>query len=87
MNCLRFAQVSKVTRSRSWGARPPGVVVYNRNGEPAGVETPGYETPAIKPASTIGLGYRPGTALRYRALHSGIARIGHYTQAGHCTQV
>jgi len=40
------------------------VVVYNRNGEPAGVESPGYETPALKPASTIGLGYRPGTALR-----------------------
>jgi hypothetical protein len=41
------------------------VVVYNRNGEPAGVESPGYATPALKPASTIGLGYRPGTALRY----------------------
>jgi hypothetical protein len=29
------------------------------------VESPGYATPALKPASTIGLGYRPGTALRY----------------------
>lgn len=68
-------QVSKVTRSRSWGARPPGVVVYNRNGEPAGVETPGYETPAVKPASTIGLGYRPGTALSGKShKSSGTAR-------------
>ena len=30
------AKVSKVTRSRSWGARPAGVVVYNRHGEPTG---------------------------------------------------
>ena len=55
--------VSKVTRSRSWGARPAGVVVYNRHGEPTGVETPGYQTPA-KPSSTVGVGYRPNTALR-----------------------
>merc|ERR1719350_2323040 len=53
--------VSKVTRSRSWGAKPAGVVVYNRHGEPAGVEGPGYTSPT--PASTIGLGYRPPTAM------------------------
>merc|ERR1719382_2188944 len=51
--------VSKVTRSRSWGAKPAGVVVYNRHGEPAGLE--GYSTPA--PQSTVGLGYRPPTAM------------------------
>ena len=67
--------MSKVTRSRSWGAKPAGVVVYNRHkqhqiiikiltifnrhGEPAGLE--GYSTPA--PQSTVGLGYRPPTAM------------------------
>lgn len=53
---------SQVTRSRSWGARPAGVVVYNRHGEP--VEAPAA-IPASKPPSTIGVGYRPSTALRY----------------------
>jgi len=52
--------VSKVTRSRSWGAKPAGVVVYNRHGEPTGLEGE-YSSPA--PASTLGLGYRPPTAL------------------------
>ena len=54
--------VSKVTRSRSWGARPAGVVVYNRHGEP--VETNQVPVPPSKPPSTIGVGYRPNTALR-----------------------
>ena len=54
--------MSKVTRSRSWGARPPGVVVYNRNGEPIGLDDQLQAPP--KPASTIGVGYRPNTALR-----------------------
>ena len=54
--------VSKVTRSRSWGARPAGVVVYNRHGEP--VETNQGPVPPSKPPSTIGVGYRPNTALR-----------------------
>jgi len=62
-------QVSKVTRSRSWGARPPGVVVYNRHGEPAGMENQGYQPPT-KPASTIGVGYRPNTALSGKSLRS-----------------
>lgn len=57
---------SKVTRSRSWGARPPGVVVYNRHGEP---ETQGYQPPT-KPPSTIGVGYRPSTALSGKSLKS-----------------
>merc|ERR1712212_227114 len=61
--------VSKVTRSRSWGAKPAGVVVYNRHGEPAGVETPGYQTPA-KPGSTVGVGYRPSTALSGKSAKS-----------------
>ena len=54
--------LSKVTRSRSWGARPGGVVVYNRHGEP--VESPpGGQIPTSKAPSTIGVGYRPNTAL------------------------
>jgi len=68
--------VSKVTRSRSWGARPAGVVVYNRHGEPTGVETPGYQTPA-KPSSTVGVGYRPNTALSGKSVKSsGTAMTG-----------
>ncbi len=55
--------MSKVVRSRSWGARPPGVVVYNRHGEPIGLD--GQMQAPSKPASTIGVGYRPNTALRY----------------------
>ena len=55
--------VSKVTRSRSWGARPAGVVVYNRHGEPVETNTQGPQPPS-KPPSTIGVGYRPNTALR-----------------------
>jgi len=61
--------VSKVTRSRSWGAKPAGVVVYNRHGEPAGVEAPGYQAPA-QAASSVGVGYRPGTALSGRSIKS-----------------
>jgi len=68
--------VSKVTRSRSWGAKPAGVVVYNRHGEPTGMETPGYTSPA--PASTVGLGYRPSTALSAKSgrSHTGTAMTG-----------
>jgi len=62
--------VSKVTRSRSWGAKPAGVVVYNRHGEPQGLETPGYQTPAQQPNSTVGVGYRPNTALSGRSVKS-----------------
>lgn len=69
-------QVSKVTRSRSWGARPAGVVVYNRHGEPTGLENQGYQTPN-NPASTIGIGYRPNTALSGKSLKStGTHRTG-----------
>jgi len=53
--------LSKVTRSRSWGARPGGVVVYNRHGEP--VESPAGQLPPPKAPSTVGVGYRPNTAL------------------------
>jgi hypothetical protein len=59
--------MSKVTRSRSWGARPPGVVVYNRHGEPIGLDDQMQAPP--KPASTIGVGYRPNTALRYKHIY------------------
>lgn len=52
----------QVTRSKSWGARPAGVVVYNRHGEP--VDTGAAQMPPSKPPSTIGVGYRPNTALR-----------------------
>jgi len=69
-------QLSKVTRSRSWGARPPGVVVYNRHGEPTGVENQGFQNTS-KPASTIGLGYRPSTALSGKSMKSaGTHRTG-----------
>lgn len=69
-------QLSKVTRSRSWGARPPGVVVYNRHGEPTGVENQGFSSPS-KTASTVGVGYRPNTALSGKSLKSsGTHRTG-----------
>eukprot|EP00088_Acartia_fossae_P028214 TRINITY_DN2900_c0_g1_i2.p2 TRINITY_DN2900_c0_g1~~TRINITY_DN2900_c0_g1_i2.p2 ORF type:complete len:346 (-),score=68.21 TRINITY_DN2900_c0_g1_i2:2149-3186(-) len=61
-------QMSKVTRSRSWGARPPGVVVYNRHGEPIGLDEQ-LQAPS-KPASTIGVGYRPNTALSGKSMKS-----------------
>lgn len=54
--------LSKVTRSRSWGARPGGVVVYNRHGEPV-ESNAGGQLPPSKAPSTIGVGYRPNTAL------------------------
>jgi len=68
-------QMSKVTRSRSWGARPPGVVVYNRHGEPIGLDDQLQAPP--KPASTIGVGYRPNTALSGKSMKSvGTMRTG-----------
>jgi len=68
-------QMSKVTRSRSWGARPPGVVVYNRHGEPIGLDDQMQAPP--KPASTIGVGYRPNTALSGKSMRStGTHRTG-----------
>lgn len=72
--------VSKVTRSRSWGARTPGVVVYNRNGEPAGLENGGYQEP-VKPASTIGIGYRPNTAMSGKSHKSGLTNKSGMTAA------
>lgn len=68
-------QMSKVVRSRSWGARPPGVVVYNRHGEPIGLD--GQMQAPSKPASTIGVGYRPNTALSGKSMKStGTMRTG-----------
>jgi len=65
-------QLSKVTRSRSWGARPAGVVVYNRNGEPQDQDV--YQQPT-KPASVVGVGYRPGTALSGKSHKSGLTGV------------
>ena len=73
--------VSKVTRSRSWGAKPAGVVVYNRHGEPAGLEpAAGYSSPA--PASTVGLGYRPNTAMSAKSGRSNTGGQGQLSLAG-----
>lgn len=62
--------VSKVTRSRSWGAKPAGVVVYNRHGEPTGIEQPPGYLSNGQPGSTVGVGYRPNTALSGRSVKS-----------------
>jgi len=61
---------SQVTRSRSWGARPAGVVVYNRHGEPVETAQPGTLQTPSKPPSTIGVGYRPNTALSGKSVRS-----------------
>ena len=62
--------LSKVTRSRSWGARPGGVVVYNRHGEPVETTAVGQTGPPPKAPSTIGVGYRPNTALSGKSVRS-----------------
>ena len=62
--------LSKVTRSRSWGARPGGVVVYNRHGEPVETTAVGQTGPPSKAPSTIGVGYRPNTALSGKSVRS-----------------
>ena len=62
--------LSKVTRSRSWGARPGGVVVYNRHGEPVETSAGGQPGPPPKAPSTIGVGYRPNTALSGKSVRS-----------------
>ena len=62
--------LSKVTRSRSWGARPGGVVLYNRHGEPVEATAGGQAGPPPKAPSTIGVGYRPNTALSGKSVRS-----------------